>query len=215
MKRDATIYPIADLTDRLNQLDFNPGSLDDIYTGKLSLVSGKIIYSPSVDAIPIREFPHKDNKLEGCIEIHQMPEVDKDGVVYGNRYIAGLDPYDDDASMTLSLGSLYILDLWTDSIVFEYTGRPLFAADFYETCRKALLFYNAKCNYENNKKGLFTHFSKMNSLYLLTDTLDFLKDLNMMKEGLYGNKVKGTISSAPIKAYGRRCIRDWLLKPIT
>ena len=99
-------------------------------------------------------------------------------------------------------------------LFFEYTGRPMFADDFYETCR-ALIWYNAECNYENNKKGLFKYFSQHNSLYLLSDTLDFLKDKELMKPGLYGNKAKGTISSAPIKAYGRRCIRDWLLKPVT
>ena len=33
---------------------------------------------------------------------------------------------DDDTSETLSLGSFYILDLFTDDLVFEYTGRPMF-----------------------------------------------------------------------------------------
>jgi len=34
------------------------------------------------------------------------------------------DPYDDDAADTLSLGSIFVLDLWTDNYVAEYTGRP-------------------------------------------------------------------------------------------
>ena len=83
---------------------------------------------------------------------------------------------DDDTSETLSLGSFYILDLFTDDLVFEYTGRPMFADDFYEICRRACLFYNAELNYENNKKGLFKYFSQHNSLYLLSDTLEFLAD---------------------------------------
>ena len=53
---------------------------------------------------------------------------------------------DDDTSETLSLGSFYILDLFTDDLVFEYTGRPMFADDFYEICRRACLFYNAELN---------------------------------------------------------------------
>lgn len=89
----------------------------------------------------------------------------------------------------------------------------MFAEDFYENCRRALLMYNAECNYENNKKGLFTYFSKHSSLYLLSDTLEFLKDKDSMKYSLYGNKAKGTVSSDSIKSYSRRCIRDWLLKP--
>lgn len=216
MKRDGTFYPIADLTDVYNELEFNPRELDYIGVGELSMSKDNtIVFKPTNDAIPIREFPHKDNKLLGCVEVHRPPVADSSGRVPHGRYIAGIDPYDDDASDTLSLGALVIMDLFSDQIVFEYVGRPMFADDFYETCRRALLWYNAECNYENNKKGLFKYFSQHNSLYLLSETLDFLKDKELMKPGLYGNKARGTISSAPIKAYGRRCIRDWLLKPVT
>lgn len=213
MRRESTIYPVSDLTERLHFIDQNPKILDDIYIGKLVLQKDKVQYVPSSEHKPIRNFPHKDNKLEGCIEIHKMPINNNEGIPYPNRYIAGADVYDDDVSNSLSLGSIFVLDLWTDQIVCEYTGRPKFAEDFYEICRRILLFYNAKCNYENNKKGLFSYFSKTHCLHLLTDSLEFLKDKDMIKGELYGNKVKGTISTAPIKAYYRRCIRDWLLKP--
>ena len=93
------------------------------------------------------------------------------------------------------------MDLFTDEIVFEYTGRPQFADDFYELCRRALLWYNSEANYENNKKGLFAYFSKMNCTYLLSDVLDFLKDKEMIKGTLIGNKSKGTISTAPVRIY--------------
>jgi len=89
----------------------------------------------------------------------------------------------------------------------------MFADEAYENCRLALLMYNAECNYENNKKGLFAYFSKMNSLYLLCDTLDFLKDKEMVKSNMYGNKAKGTGNYGSVAPYARRCIRDWLLKP--
>ena len=49
------------------------------------------------------------------------------------------------------------------------------------------MFYNAECNYENNKKGLYTYFSKTHSLHLLSDNLDFLKDKENLKIN-YGNK---------------------------
>lgn len=123
------------------------------------------------------------------------------------------DPYDDDESNTMSLGSVFVLDLWTDRIVAEYTGRPMLAEDFFEICRRLCLFYNGRMNYEYNKKGLFSHFSMRNSLYLLTDVLEFLKEKQMMKDGI-GNKSKGTNASAPINAYSRNLLRSWLLKPI-
>lgn len=114
----------------------------------------------------------------------------------------------------MSLGAIYVLDLFTDELVCEYVGRPMFAADFYETCRRILLLYNAKCLYENNKKGLFTYFSQHNCLYLLSDVPEYLKDKDMVKGTLYGNKLKGICATQPIQTYGRGRIRDWLLKPI-
>lgn len=188
IKTGVNMFPVTDLSERLGQLDSNPREYDDVYVGELLIdKSGKVDFKPSSKQ-PIRDFPHKDNKIEGAVEIYKMPEKDKSGKVFDNRYICGNDPYDDDSSDTMSLGSMYILDLWTDTIVAEYTGRPAFAEDFYEICRKMCLFYNARMNYENNKKGLFAYFSKMNCLYLLSDTLDFLRDKDMIKGYGYGNK---------------------------
>lgn len=188
VKTGVNMFPVADLTERIGQLDANPTEYDDVYVGDLVFnKDGQVEYKPT-SAMPIRDFPHKDNKIEGAIEIFQMPEIDKNtGKPYNDRYILGADPYDDDESNTMSLGSIFVLDLWTDRIVAEYTGRPSFADDYYEICRKLCLFYNGRLNYEYNKKGLFSHFSTRNSLYLLTDVLDFLKEKQMMKDG-YGNK---------------------------
>lgn len=214
IKTGVNMFPVTDLSERLGQLDSNPREYDDVYVGELLIdKSGKVDFKPSSKQ-PIRDFPHKDNKIEGAVEIYKMPEKDKSGKVFDNRYICGNDPYDDDSSDTMSLGSMYILDLWTDTIVAEYTGRPVFAEDFYEICRKMCLFYNARMNYENNKKGLFAYFSKMNCLYLLSDTLDFLRDKDMIKGYGYGNKSKGVNATAPINAYARNLLRSWLLKPV-
>ena len=214
VKTGVNMFPIADLTERIGQLDANPTEYDDVYVGDLVFnKDGQVEYKPT-SATPIRDFPHKDNKIEGAIEIYQLPEIDRNtGKPYNDRYILGADPYDDDESNTMSLGSIFVLDLWTDRIVAEYTGRPPFADDYYEICRKLCLFYNGRLNYEYNKKGLFSHFSTRNSLYLLTDVLDFLKEKQMMKDG-YGNKSKGTNASPAINAYARSRLRSWLLAPV-
>ncbi len=214
VKTGVNMFPVADLTERIGQLDANPTEYDDVYVGDLVFnKEGQVEYKPT-SATPIRDFPHKDNKIEGAIELYQMPEIDKNtGKPYNDRYILGADPYDDDESNTMSLGSIFVLDLWTDRIVAEYTGRPSFADDYYEICRKLCLFYNGRLNYEYNKKGLFSHFSTRNSLYLLTDVLDFLKEKQMMKDG-YGNKSKGTNASPAINAYARSRLRSWLLAPV-
>jgi intein/homing endonuclease len=189
MRRDNNIFPSDKLNDRILELDSNPSSMDDMWIGRLvQTKEGSIAFTPDSDIKPILSYPHKDNKLEGAIHINKMPVKGPDGKVPWGRYIAGIDPYDDDTSDTLSLGAIYVLDLFTDELVCEYVGRPMFAEDFYETCRRILMLYNAECNYENNKKGLFTYFSQHNSLYLLSDVLEFLKDKEMIKGNLYGNK---------------------------
>lgn len=214
VRTGVNMFPVADLTERIGQLDANLTEYDDVYVGDLVFnKDGQVEYKPT-SATPIRDFPHKDNKIEGAIEIYQLPEIDRNtGKPYNDRYILGADPYDDDESNTMSLGSIFVLDLWTDRIVAEYTGRPPFADDYYEICRKLCLFYNGRLNYEYNKKGLFSHFSTRNSLYLLTDVLDFLKEKQMMKDG-YGNKSKGTNASPAINAYARSRLRSWLLAPV-
>lgn len=213
VKTGVNMFPVTDLTERLGQLDSNPREYDDVYTGNLVIKEGEVQFSPTPES-PIREFPHKDNKLEGSIELFQLPVIDRETKKpYNSRYIVGCDPYDDDESNTMSLGSVFVLDLWTDKVVAEYTGRPLFADDFYEICRKLCIFYNARMNYENNKKGLFAYFSRMNCTYLLTEQLEFLKDKDMVKDS-YGNKARGTNASAPINAFARNLLRAWLLKPV-
>jgi intein/homing endonuclease len=214
MRKESSLFPAAQLSDRKNELDANPNIYDDVYTGRMVIKNGKPDFVPS-DGNVIREFPHKDNKLEGGIEIFQLPKKDSSGNVPYNRYIAGTDPVDDDdAKESLSLQSTFILDLWTDEIVAEYTGRPTFADDYYEQLRLLLMFYNARDNYENNKKGLFAYFNRMNSLYLLSDRLEYLKDKEITKVPGVGNNSKGYTANKFINGYGRLLYRNWLLTPI-
>ena len=215
IKAGTNMFPVADLMNRLGQLE-GSGELDEIYTGDLVFDNkGEITFTPTA-AKPIRIYPIEGNKDEGCIEIIKHPEKDATGVVYSNRYIAGIDPYDDDSSNTQSLGSIFVLDLWTDKIVCEYTGRPKYADDFFEKCRRILLYYNAKANYENNKKGLFNYFRQHNCLYLLTEILEFLKDSDPVKAATtYGNKKYGTNATLPINQYGKDLLNQWLRMPVT
>ena len=215
IKVDANIFPITSLTERLVQLDTNPNEIDSINVGTLEFDSaGKVIFKPTADQ-PIRHFPTKDNKVKGAIEFYQMPEIDKTtGAVYTNRYILGTDPVDNDQADTMSLSSTFVLDLWTDQIVAEYTGRQDYAEDNYEICRRLCLFYNGRVNYENNKKGLYSYFAKTHSTHLLTDVLEFLRDKQMIKLNPFGNSAKGTVATAAINSYAIELIRRWLLQPM-
>ena len=64
-----------------------------------------------------------------------------------------------------------------------------------------------------NKKGLFAHFSRMNSTYLLTDVLEILVDKQMTKPGGVGNTSKGTNATNPVNGWARQLINKYLLTP--
>lgn len=209
------IFPVTMINERLNEIDNNPAFYDDIYVGKLvQNNNGEVVFRNTTD-IPIRDFPTKDNKVEGALEIYEMPIKQSDGKVNSERYILSLDNYENDTSNTMSLGSIFVLDLWTDRIVAEYTGRPMFVDDLNEIARLLCFFYNGKLLYENNKKNTFAYFSKMNCLWKLEDTPEYLRQRQMIKNVSYGNTAKGVSAIPAVKNHGFTLIRDWLLKPVT
>lgn len=213
IKVKAAYFPITALTERLSQLDQDTHAYDDVYIGKLVQNSNGVEFTPTSDT-PIRKFG-VENNTPGAVEIFEMPEKDRNGKVPHTRYIIGHDPVDNDQAESSSLSSTFVLDLWTDKIVAEYTGRQSFADDNFEIVRLLCLFYNAKCLYESNKKGIFAYFSKMNCTHLLADTPEFLRDKQLIKYSSFGSNAKGVNASAAINAYANNLIRDWLMKPVT
>ena len=144
LRSRGNMFPVTQLTERLNELDKNPNGFDSTYIGTLVQNSkGDIEFTPTMDN-PIREFPLNDNKYTGALEIYEMPQKDSSGKVFAGRYIMGLDPVNNDQADTLSLTSVFVLDLFTDRIVAEYTGRSDYADDALELVRKLCIFYNAK-----------------------------------------------------------------------
>lgn len=140
-------FPVASLQERAQKLDTDSHAYDDIYVGELYFnQKGEVAFRPTEDK-PIRTFP-VDNDTRGALEIYNMPEKNSSGKIFSNRYIIGVDPYDNDQAESSSLYSILVFDLFTDKLVAEYTGRTMFANDAHEIVRKLCLFYNAKCLYE-------------------------------------------------------------------
>ena len=215
LKTKDNIFPITELTKRLTEIDNNPNFFDDVYVGDLAFnKQGKVEFNTITTDTPIRDFPTKDNKVQGAIEIYEMPQ-EIHGKVPNERYILSLDNYENDTAQTMSLGSIFVLDLWTDRIVAEYTGRPMFVDNLNEVCRKLCLFYNGKVMVENNKKNTFAYFSKMNSLHLMADTPEYLKNKQILKANTFGNASKGCPATTPVINFAMERLRDWLLKPVT
>lgn len=215
LRSHGNIFPVTELNERLNQLDNNPNAFDDVYVGELvqDNKTGEVKFNPTID-LPIRDFPTKNNKVKGALEIFEMPKKNGEGKISAGRYICSADPYDADCSNTMSLGSIFVMDLWTDMIVAEYTGRPAFAEDFYEICRKLCLFYNCRCMYEQNVMGMFSYFSSHNATHLLAETPEYLVQRNMISSIGYGNKSVGIRATIPIINGAFKMIQTWLRKPI-
>lgn len=215
LRTRGNIFPITQLNDRLNEIDNDLNFYDDVYVGTLvQKNNGEVEFVPT-DDLPIRNFPLQDNKSHGALEIYEMPQKDASGKIFPGRYILGHDPVDNDDADTLSLTSTFVLDLFTDRIVAEYTGRLDYADENFDMVKKLCIFYNGKCLYENNKRGLFAYFSSRRCLHLLADTPDYLVDKQLIKFKGYGNSSKGVAATKPINDYANALIRDWLIKPVT
>lgn len=147
------------------------------------------------------------------------------GVVYNfecetHEYMArnilthNCDPYDMNESGTNSLGSVIIFkrfkagEAWVDTIVAEYSGRPNTADEFYENVRKLLLFYNARCLYENEKIGIYQHFINKHCDYLLADQPD--KVIAQIFRDSKVNRKKGCHMTKQVRQYAEEKINEWL-----
>lgn len=215
MKVGGSMFPTIDIRDYLEEARINEARFTETnHVGELILVSDhEVRFKDNPSLIPIRQYQPDKNNVKGAIEIFKMPEKDHTNIVPAYRYIGGIDPVDNDYIATGSLASILIFDMWTDQLVAEYTGRPQLAEEFYEICRRLLIFYNAQGNYENNIKGLFGYFNNKNALYMLCDTPQYLRDIEETKAALYGNRAKGTRTSVGVRAQGKRLQKSWMLKP--
>ena len=214
MKTEGNLFPANDLREYLSEIKPNlPNFVASHTVGEFTINQSGVIFKTNDNINPIREYPLIDkNNMVGAVELFELPARNGAGNIMNYRYIAGIDPIDDDSSTTNSLPSIFIMDRFTNRIVAEYTGRPKFANDFYEVCARMLLFYNATANYEKDKKGLFGYFQQKGLMHLLCNTPTWLKDKQMIRgDNLYGNKAKGTNSGKEVNAAGRRLLKDWML----
>lgn len=160
-------------------------------------------------------YPFDPKHKEGCVVIYEHPEKINGSIPYG-LYLAATDPYmHDSADESDSLGSTFIYKKFYsaektyDILVAEYTGRPATTDEYYETVRKLLLYYNARCLYENQFKDMKTHFQHKKCLHLLAPQPMIIKDIipkSKVQRG-YGVHMPTQMKSAAV-IY----LRDWLLE---
>jgi len=216
LKSKGNKFPVNELNQRLNELDVNSSEYDDVYVGELvENGDGEVVFKATADQ-PIRIYPIENNMTKGALEIFCMPQKDSNGRVPAGRYICSSDPIDQDTTTdSTSLYSTFVLDLFTDNVVAEYTGRKEYAEQNYEVSRLLCIFYNCKLLYENNLKGTFSYFSKLGCLYLLADTPEYLQDKELLKLGTIGNTMKGVRATKAVNNYADDLTREWMIQPET
>ena len=210
LKVKSNYFPVVMLNERIRQLDTDPRAYDDVYVGTLVDVGGKVEFR-ATDDVSIRKWP-VDNTEQGALEIYEMPCP---GNIPTHRYIIGVDPVDNDQAESTSLFSCFVFDLFTDSIVAEYTGRKSFANDNYEIVRLLCVFYNATCLYESNKKGLFSYFATKRCTWMLADCPEYLRERQLVKYSMFGSAIKGVTVNAGVNFFANGLIKDWLNKTYT
>jgi len=207
-------FPINDLMERRNILEASPEKYEKAeWVGRLIFnKDNEVQWKIDRTLKPIKQFPLKGDVMHfaGAVQIFEPPVKGADGEIPRGVYIAGCDPYDHDESTTDSLGSVFVMNLLTDRIVAEYTGRPNTAEQYYETVRRLCIYYNAKCNYENNLKGMFSYFKNKTSLHYLAPQPKILKDI---VGNTTINRQYGTPGTTPVNKYARSLINSWLLTP--
>src|SRR3990167_5589583 len=210
MRREGSMFPTYELRQQLSELKTSSKLKNSSWKGFMTVVKGSVEHQVSSDIKIIDSFPHKEHTAGG-IEIFAHPVSESDGKIPSFRYIAGCDPVDDDGSGTTSLLSTFVMNTLTGQIVAEYTGRPQITEDYFKQLRLLLLYYNAKVNYENNKKGLYGYFKNKNCLHLLAETPEILRDVMNVTMSKIGNKMYGTSATASVNTWHLGLSKKWLL----
>ncbi len=222
LRKKGNIFPTIELSEWLAEIETkskykNIGKKGELYFD----IENKIKFKLDPDLEEITNFPVKDtDSKDGCVVIYEEPEQYGGQIPYG-LYIAGCDPYDQDKSQTDSLGSFFVYKTFitanktSNIIVAEYTGRPEFADTFYENCRKLCMYYNAKCLYENQLKGLKTYFEIKRSTHYLYEQPGIIKDIvkdSRVNRGYGIHMNRGTGGASGIKDQCEIYLKQWLLE---
>ena len=214
---EGSYFPTLYLKDQLGEVEGGKYKkyMESSFKGNINFTNENTPEFDTVqDLMPIRDYPlSKVEAKEGCIEIWVKPQRNDEGVIPFGTYIGGMDVVDKAKATTSSLPSIFIMNRYTRQIVAEYTGRTDNPNDFYEICRRLLLYYNATGMYEQNLPGMFTYFEQHKSLYLLADTPYQLRNSDTYKVG--ANTSKGINASGKVNSTARDYIKSWLLEKVS
>lgn len=210
----ANNFPVVELRNQLNKVKHEKLQTKFGTPVTLSYNEGKVSAKPILDgtAEPIYDYKPKTSNLKGCPLIYEFP-IDNPP---RGLYKIGYDPYRQDLSSGVSLGSIYVykgthIGSYTkNQIVAEYVGRPDEAND---VTRIAMMFaelYNTEVMYENevtHVKDYFRQHKQLGRLALQPDAVISKNVKNSKVARIYGMHMVDQIKDA-----GEKYIKDWLLE---
>lgn len=220
LRNKGAIFASPEMLEWLGELETTASLYNQVEKGELVWKDDRYEFQPKDTLNYITSFPIKpDEDNTGCIAIWERPEFINGEIPY-SLYVAGCDPYDQDKSSVGSLGSFFIYKRFYsagkthDIVVAEYTGRPKFADDFYEQCRRLCIYYNAKVLYENQLKGMKNYFLQKNSLQYMWEQPDhMIKDMikdSKVQRGYGVHMNRGANGNSGIKDMCELYLKDWL-----
>lgn len=208
------IFPVGELKEQLARLESSDKLSDLGSTGWMYRNDeGKAYFKVDHDLIPA-DYPTKNSKdPKSAVVIWEHPQ----SIAYGS-YVAGIDPYDQDhAESSVSYGSIFVYKRFVNADqtyhlpVAEYTGRPDFANDFYEQCRRLLEYYNCRALFENQNTGIKQYFETKNCTHLLHTQPNIIKSISPTSNV---NRGYGIHMTKQIKDELEIKVRDWLKQEI-
>lgn len=208
---EGNIFPVGELKEHLASLESTERKKDLGTVGWMQRDKDGKAFFKADHGLVAADYPTKESdNSNGAVVIWEEPTTN---ISYG-QYVAGIDPYDQDkANNSVSYGSIFIYKRFVNADqtynlpVAEYTGRPEFANDFYEQCRRLLEWYKCKALYENQNTGLKQYFQTRHCLELLHVQPNIVKSIspNSKVERGYGIHM-----SKQIKDELEIKVRDWL-----
>ena len=215
LRTTRNVFPTLELNERIKQLENDDTAFDEVEVGELFMNGNGDVEFKHTKELPIRFFPHSDNKIRGAVEIFERPIKDKEtGEITPGRYIIGNDPVDKDSAETVSLSSTFVFDLYKDCIVAEYTGRRDYAEEGYEITRMLCRYYNAQCYFENNLLGFFNYMKEKGDLKYVAKTPSTIKAQELSANDGVRNTTYGIRSTTFTINRFLQQIRDWLLQEV-
>lgn len=221
------IFPIAELQDRLQQLEQDPNQslLEKKVTLKFSSKekSGVAYNIDNTNTlVPISKYPWSEKNRDGCVVLYEVPQVDKEGNVPKDLYVIGHDPYSSDSATGQSLSATYVVKTkayWDtfghDEIVAVYVGRPYDGRHVVNEnlLKLSMMYGNAKVYFENVTGNVKEYFEKMKRLDLLAKTPSTVFSKKASYMGGPSHTYGYPMSSKTAKLDGLLYIRDWLIEP--